>query len=168
MGNFIDLTGQKFGRLTVIKRGENIDNHAGWICQCECGNIVNVNGKYLREGKTTSCGCYHNELLRERSLTHGKTHTRLYRIWANIISRCCNSNVDCYEYYGGRGISICDEWKNNFENFYEWSINNGYNEQLTIDRINNDGNYEPSNCRWVTMKEQCKNRRKRRTKENGS
>ena len=163
----IDLTGQRFGRLTVIKRNGSIDHHAAWKCICDCGKVTTVNGKWLRSGKTTSCGCYHNELLAKRSTTHGMSKTRLYRIWHDMKNRCFYEKDKKYSYYGGRGITICNEWKDNFEKFKAWAVANGYKENLTIDRINNNGNYDPSNCRWVTMKEQCKNRAKKGSRKNG-
>lgn len=167
MGKLIDITGQKFGRLLVIERsGATPDGKATWRCKCDCGNECIVSGKYLRGGNTKSCGCLHKEQLVHRSSTHKMTSSRLYRIWHNMISRCSLTSVPCYPYYGGRGIAVCTEWKESFEAFNEWSLHNGYDDSLTLDRINNDGNYSPDNCRWVTMKEQCKNRR-RKTK-NGS
>lgn len=163
MPKLIDLTGKRFGRLTVIERYGTVDGHAAWKCKCDCGNKTVVNGKWLRAGKTTSCGCYHKELLAKRSKTHGMTKTRLYSIWHDMKNRCFYQKDKSFEDYGGRGITVCEEWKNSFESFRDWSLLNGYSDNLTIDRINNDGNYDPSNCRWVTMKEQCSNRRKRGT-----
>lgn len=163
----IDLTGQKFGRLTVVERHGVKDGHAAWLCKCDCGNTTVVNGRNLRNGRTTSCGCYHKEILINRSKTHGMSKTRLYRIWHNMKNRCFYTKDKHFNDYGGRGITVCDEWKNDFESFKKWSLSNGYSDELTIDRINNDGNYEPSNCRWVTMKEQCKNRTKKGSRKNG-
>lgn len=168
MGSLIDISGQKYERLTVIERHGVKDGHAAWLCKCDCGKTTVVNGRNLRSGRTTSCGCFHNEQLIERSLTHGKTHSRLYSIWHNMLNRCYYERTKCFEYYGGRGITVCDEWKNSFEAFHDWSIENGYSDELTIDRIDVDGNYEPSNCRWITMKEQCKNRSKKGSRKNGS
>lgn len=142
----LNLTGQRFGRLTVVKQGENRGKNVTWICQCDCGRKTEVATNKLRNGNTLSCGC-HREEIRTK---HGLWGTRLYTIWGNMVQRCTNSNNNNYSKYGGRGISICDDWRNDFQSFYNWAIANGYSDDLQIDRINNDGNYEPSNCRWVT------------------
>lgn len=112
----------------------------------------------LNSGKTSSCGCYKIEKARTNSTTHNKRNTRLYTIWNHMKDRCYNLNSKIYRFYGERNIIICDEWKNNFEAFYNWAINNGYDDLLTIDRINSFGNYEPSNCRWITIQDQQRNR----------
>lgn len=165
MGKFQDLTGQKFGRLTVIKRVENSrSKQIRWLCQCDCGNRKVILGNSLKTGKTLSCGCLHNSLLIERTSIHKKSKTRLYGVWLRMKARCYNPKVKEYTLYGGRGIKICDEWKNNYISFYNWAMSNGYDEkakykQCTIDRIDVNGNYEPSNCRWVNSIIQSKNKR---------
>lgn len=153
----INIAGQKFGRLTVIKYAYTIKKIAFWLCKCECGNEKIVRGNDLRRGKIKSCGCFRKDNL----TTHKLTHSKLYRIWANLKKRC---NDTSYKYYGGRGITVCPEWQNDFMNFYDWAINNGYDEnakrgECTIDRIDVNGNYEPLNCRWVDYKTQMNNTR---------
>jgi len=160
----IDLLGKRFGRLVVLRQGGKAKNgQLKWICQCDCGNTAHVLGCNLRTGNTISCGCYHKEQTSKRSKTHGRTHTREYRIWENMKKRCLKENNPDYPNYGGRGITICSRWMK-FENFYE---DMGDSNGLTIDRINNEGNYEPSNCRWATQTEQNLNQRIRRTNKSG-
>lgn len=158
----INLIGCKFGRLTVIEECKERDKHDKIVykCICDCGKIINISGNSLRQNKTKSCGCLRKEVTGNRRLIHGKTKTRLYRIWQGMKTRCYNKNNKSYLDYGGRGIKLCDEWLNSFDVFSAWAVNNGYQENLTIDRINNDGNYEPSNCHWITNKENCNNTRK--------
>lgn len=160
MSKHSDLTGQKFGKLTVIKKNGN-DKYKNivWLCKCDCGKETIVNTTRLKSGYTKSCGCLTVEKLLERNTKHNMTHTRIYKIYQGLIQRCYNSNNPAYKNYGGRGIKVCDEWKNDFLSFYNWAINNGYNNELTLDRINNNGNYKPNNCRWVTVKKQSNNRR---------
>lgn len=166
MAKFINLEGQKFSRLLVIKRAENKVFKCGtvvaqWICKCDCGkeNIIVASNK-LRNGNTKSCGCLHDELFEKNRMLHmkhNKSNTRLYKIWSGMKQRCHNSRHPKYRIYGKRGIVVCDEWKNSFEKFYNWAIEHGYKDNLTIDRIDNDRNYEPNNCRWFTPKEQSNN-----------
>lgn len=155
----IDLTGKQFGYWEVLKRTSNGKyNQSMWLCRCKCGNEKIVSGNDLRRGKTISCGCYRKDLISNRFSTHKQSKTRLYRIWCAIKKRCFNTNAYYYNRYGGRGITMCEEWKDNFVSFYNWSIINGYKENLSIDRTDNDGDYIPNNCRWVEPKIQQRNK----------
>ena len=153
-----DLVGTRVNHLVVMSREGSDKNHNSlWRCRCDCGKEILVRGFTLRSGDIFSCGCES-----KRSTTHGESRTKLYHVWQGMKSRCNNPNYHQYYLYGGRGISVCDEWMD-YINFKEWAINNGYKPGLTIDRIDTDGNYCPENCRWVTQKEQQNNKRTNRT-----
>lgn len=157
MSKFKDLTGKRFGRLTVIKR-DTSSKRTKWICKCDCGKIKSIQATHLNSGATTSCGCYQKEKASKANKTHGYTGTSLHHRWKAIIQRCTNPKSEKYSDYGARGITVCDEWRK-FENFLKWSLENGYNKELELDRINNDEGYYPSNCRWCTVLVNNHNRR---------
>lgn len=159
---FLDRTGDKYYHLTCI-RWEYRNKDVYWLCKCDCGNETWVKGSNLTSGAVKSCGCARNHVNR----IHGMSHTRLHQIWSKMNDRCYNPHNSKYDFYGGRGIAICKEWQGTegFINFMNWSLSHGYSDELTIDRIDNDRNYEPSNCRWATWKVQQRNTRRNKLYE---
>lgn len=164
MSKQLNLVGSKFSRLTVVRQEHSKNGRSRWLCLCSCGNKVVVYGKSLVSGNTKSCGCQKHDSIvmfnKRTKRTHNETFTRLYKIWHSMKCRCSQS---IFPNYYGRGISVCTEWNESFEAFRNWAQANGYNDGLSIDRIDNDGNYEPTNCRWVTTKAQGRNRRNNRS-----
>lgn len=150
----IDLTGERYGRLVVVEEAEKMGKKRRWRCICDCGNETIVFQNDLRLNKTTSCGCYHKKVISNLMYKHGgsKKRERLYTIWHNMKDRCKNKNNRDYKWYGGKGICVCKEWEN-YDLFREWARNHGYQENLTIDRIDSEKDYSPDNCRWITASE---------------
>lgn len=164
LSRLINLVGKKFGRLTVLERVEKGSIHSYWKCRCDCGNVIDVRGSCLREKQTKSCGCFRREASSDRAKrrqSHGLSKSKIWNVWQAIKMRCFNKNHFSYKNYGGRGITICEEWCNDIQSFFDYvsKLEHFGEDGYSLDRINNDGNYEPGNVRWATAKEQAINRR---------
>lgn len=153
-----NLINQRFGRLVVIKRVQNLGNKVAWECLCNCGKLKIVTSSSLCSGSTLSCGCLRKETSSKKATIHGHYHERLHGVWNSMRQRCINPNNKDYPFYGGRGINVCKEWVA-YSSFRQWALSAGYKEKLTIERINVDGDYYPDNCKWIPLKEQMVNRR---------
>ena len=158
----IDITGKRYGHVVVISRHGRKYGRIAWLCKCDCDNELIATTDELRRGYVVSCGCQRAKTMHDISYKHGMTGTRLFKIWSCMKQRCLNPNYNQFYLYGGRGITICSEWENDFPAFAEWAKNNGYNDTLTIDRIDCNKGYCPDNCRWVTYKSQANNKRNNR------
>ena len=155
-----EMLGKVFENWKVFKRdfSKTGARHTFYICKCKCGAVASVRSDMLKSGRSLSCGCLKKEKLSKRVTTHGMTNTPLHKVWLSLKQRCINPNNKRFKYYGEKGVTVCKEWQDNFLEFYNWSMKNGYKKGMTIDRIDNDGNYCPSNCRYITNKQQQFNR----------
>lgn len=154
---------KKFGRLTVVRQdGYHIypsgKRKSQWLCKCDCGNYITVVISDLKSHHTQSCGCLRKDIIKLLNASHHQSKSRLYRIWTGMKNRCYNAKQDNYRYYGMRDITVCAEWRDNFEAFYRWAMSSGYNDKMTLDRVDVDREYSPLNCRWATTQEQSLNR----------
>lgn len=155
----INLVGERYGRLLVIEKADSLKGHVRWLCKCDCGNECIVHGSALKSGNTTSCGCYKRENAKALYSSVRQNDKRLYAVWNGIKQRCTNENNKSFHDYGGRGIKMDPEWANHYEAFYDWAIKSGYKDGMEIDRIDNDGDYCESNCRFVSRDVQANNKR---------
>lgn len=159
MGKFRDLTGMRFGKLLVLKENGRKNSRVMWLCKCDCGTVKSIPSGNLTNGNSKSCGCGQRHYGTDNnSFKHGGAKTNLYNVWKTMRQRCMNPNCHDYNWYGGKGVDICPEW-NDYNNFREWAISSGYKNGLTLDRIDGLKNYEPDNCRWITIQEQQQNKR---------
>lgn len=161
MGQIKDLVGQRFGRLTVVEFAGVRGRNSYWKCVCDCGETIVTKSSYLTSGDTKSCGCLKLERISNLTAKHNMSKTKIFGVWATMLRRCFTPTNKKFSDYGGRGIKVCDEWRDNFKAFYEYVSNlEHYGEEgYSLDRINNDGDYEPGNVRWATLKEQGRNKR---------
>lgn len=159
MSVFIDRKGQRYGRLVVLSRANNIGRFTAWLCRCDCGTKKIVQAGHLQQGSIVSCGCWKDENTKKRETVHGSCGTKLHRVWLSMRQRCNNPRNKSYPDYGARGIQVCSEW-NEFSAFKEWAQESGYSEGLTIERLDVNGNYCPANCTWIPRSEQNKNTRR--------